>query len=274
MDDGMFDLNEYDFMISDTAVHSLADIPNTSTIGSTGVIGCSNDDSLLLEQLSLATETPCFVSSALVPAAASANGTLNDVPPPSLLHPVVDVPSRCSRPRPKRTGNSLQRTRKVSRGFAEEDDFLDLMDQPGSMDTLGRSLRFYPHGLSLWRETTIGQCLMNALEELTLELSLPTVITPSILESFDMVMTQELSRVRASGHMKIISGWIVKYKNLDGTWDFYVSDFRVKDRKRCFISEFIRIVAVESDALKRAIRKSSQKGQFPPIALPNKEAMF
>lgn len=116
--------------------------------------------------------------------------------------------------------------------------------------------RTHPCGLSLWRETTLGKCLISCLEDFLTDFTFfSSSMMAEILGCFDQVMNQEMSYGKLLGHWKIVSGSIEKYKNLDGIWDMYISDFVVKDRRRCFMSDFIRIVAIEKNALNRLCEK-------------------
>ncbi|XP_053991387.1 uncharacterized protein LOC128883248 isoform X2 [Hylaeus volcanicus] len=91
-----------------------------------------------------------------------------------------------------------------------------------------KRLYFYPHGFSVWRETTLGQCLLDTLEDLC-SVEAFQLDTVNILKCFDSVMNQQILTTKVLGNWKIISGTIEKVKN----------------RRRCYMSDFIRIVAAE-----------------------------
>lgn len=121
---------------------------------------------------------------------------------------------------------------------------------------------YFPDGLTLWRETNVGQALIEALNELVFEGSLAWEDVDVLLQVFDHTMTTQFPKLGggAGSHAKITAGRILQYKNLDGTWVFYVSGLGLKFRHARFSSPLTRIVAAEGGTLQRAL----QRCPWPP----------
>jgi len=134
-------------------------------------------------------------------------------------------------------------------------------------DVLGATGAVVPHhipsGRTLWRETSLGQGLTDALQDLLEDNTLDFESSQNVLEVFDLVATEGLPRHSDSRSLTFkMNGTMQEYKNLDGTWVLYCKNFRVKDKHRVFLSDAVKIVAAEPETLGFKSRRESSSSAW------------
>eukprot|EP00923_Selenidium_pygospionis_P027182 GHVN01048859.1.p1 GENE.GHVN01048859.1~~GHVN01048859.1.p1 ORF type:complete len:501 (+),score=115.32 GHVN01048859.1:352-1854(+) len=107
-----------------------------------------------------------------------------------------------------------------------------------------------PKGRRLWRETSLGQALTDALQELVEDKEIEIEESVRIMDLFDNVATDAIPKHSESRSLVFkMNGKMQEYKNIDGAWMLTCKNFRVRDRHRIFISEGVKIIAAEPSQL-------------------------
>eukprot|EP01071_Lankesteria_metandrocarpae_P005604 Lankesteria_metandrocarpae@DN4060_c0_g1_i1.p2 len=111
-------------------------------------------------------------------------------------------------------------------------------------------------GREIWWETTIGQALLFALEDLMETNVILPEVSVRFLHAFGDSMTTLFPRLTSNLPRLRVQARIVEYRNLYGSWEFICSNFRVTSglggrKKTTYIGENVRVLAADDDALQR-----------------------
>ena len=99
--------------------------------------------------------------------------------------------------------------------------------------------------LSLYRKSKLGETLTASLNELKNDNKISDFIYEKILETFDVVMCEEIPK-RQKNKCNI-KGSVKNYKHCDDIWIFHTSSVYLKTESENFHSEKMKVVACEQN---------------------------
>lgn len=112
-----------------------------------------------------------------------------------------------------------------------------------------------PLGIRLWRLLRVGTSFQDVLWELEDNFS-PNDIE-RMLNIFDLAATKIFLRPRLCTvrlpQMKLQHGQIDYYKNIDGTWMFFIKNAVIKHKQLVYHAPMLKVVAAERSALEHFI---------------------
>lgn len=106
---------------------------------------------------------------------------------------------------------------------------------------MGESMEFY-------RNTTLGRCMMNALDELINNETFNPELALRVVEQFDKSMIEALATVKSKTSFK---GHLATYRYCEGVWTFILKDAKfITDGESQDVS-IVKIVAADAKLVKR-----------------------
>ncbi|EPR79884.1 Transcription initiation factor IIA gamma subunit [Spraguea lophii 42_110] len=110
-----------------------------------------------------------------------------------------------------------------------------------------------------YRETIIGKALQDAIEEKINNNQITTSQAEGIIKSYDDVVPMVFGRsVQSSINFR---GSVNSYNHVDGVWKFSTKNFIMTVNNELVRSDFVKIVACDSDVTSGNTRKRKNKGQ-------------
>jgi transcription initiation factor TFIIA small subunit len=109
--------------------------------------------------------------------------------------------------------------------------------------------------ISLYRNCKIGETLKETLREMTNDNKIPEKLSDTVLNIFDSVMCDELSKFKNNRHSSrstcTIKGNVKSYKHCDDIWIFTVDNVYLRTESENFQTEKLKIVACDNDMKKK-----------------------
>ena len=99
--------------------------------------------------------------------------------------------------------------------------------------------------LALYRQSTLGNSLLEVLEELKKEKKISESMLKKTMEVFDKSICDEISKVNKS--RATIKATITSFKNCDDIWIFYGKDATVKTDKEKLTSNKLKIITCDKN---------------------------
>ena len=98
----------------------------------------------------------------------------------------------------------------------------------------------------LYRGTTIGTALTEALDELVREKKLTPALALQVLKEFDQELSDQLG---ATKNKLTLKGTLSTYRFCDEVWTFIIRGCSIKTEQESLHAEKLKIVAVNSNSL-------------------------
>eukprot|EP01086_Lenisia_limosa_P003045 TRINITY_DN17221_c0_g1_i1.p1 TRINITY_DN17221_c0_g1~~TRINITY_DN17221_c0_g1_i1.p1 ORF type:complete len:112 (+),score=16.12 TRINITY_DN17221_c0_g1_i1:227-562(+) len=100
----------------------------------------------------------------------------------------------------------------------------------------------------LYRESSLGKVLIDALDELCNENKLPVDLAVKILKEFDKCFLNSLSECRNRGTLR---GKCSNYRLCDGVWTFFLENGTLFLENKSLYMTKVKIVAVDAKLIKQ-----------------------
>eukprot|EP00163_Fabomonas_tropica_P015085 TRINITY_DN2750_c0_g1_i4.p1 TRINITY_DN2750_c0_g1~~TRINITY_DN2750_c0_g1_i4.p1 ORF type:complete len:112 (+),score=24.04 TRINITY_DN2750_c0_g1_i4:297-632(+) len=99
-------------------------------------------------------------------------------------------------------------------------------------------------GTELYRLTTLGVCLIHALDQLQSSGQIPPTLVDKVLKQFDKSMHNALmTKVRTKAHFK---GTLKTYRFCDNVWTFIIDDVVVNSEHETITADQLKVVCCDS----------------------------
>ncbi|OQR77163.1 transcription initiation factor IIA subunit 2-like [Tropilaelaps mercedesae] len=99
----------------------------------------------------------------------------------------------------------------------------------------------------LYRNTTLGNCLQEALDELLSSSVIPEGLALRVLQEFDRAINHALAN-RVRSRLSFKAGHLVSYRFCDNVWTFVMKDVEFREGQELARAERLKIVACEARA--------------------------
>ena len=110
--------------------------------------------------------------------------------------------------------------------------------------------------LALYRQSTLGNSLLEVLEELKKEKKISESMLKKTMEVFDKSICDEISKVNKS--RATIKATITSFKNCDDIWIFYGKDATIKTDKETLTSNKLKIITCDKN-MKEQLNQEKKK---------------
>ena len=99
--------------------------------------------------------------------------------------------------------------------------------------------------LTLYRQSTLGKTLMDVLQELQKEKKISEQMSSKVLEIFDRVICEEISKSKKQ--KASIKAQVTSFKNCDDIWIFYGKNVSVTIEKSNITCGKLKIIACDKN---------------------------
>ena len=114
--------------------------------------------------------------------------------------------------------------------------------------------------LALYRQSTLGNSLLEVLEELKKEKKISESMLKKTMEVFDKSICDEISKVNKS--RGTIKATITSFKNCDDIWIFYGKDATVKTDKEQLTSNKLKIITCDKNMKEQLDQDKKNYSEF------------